>query len=308
VTVGSAGVPADGSAVAGGVRDDRPALRADCSRCVGLCCVAPAFTASADFALDKPAGVPCPNLRRDALCGIHDRLRPAGFPGCAVFDCFGAGQHVVAVVLGGPRDERSPSQTGAMHAALDPARSLFEVLHHLAEALSLLDAHRGEGADVDALHAELRGARARARAALELDAPGLAALDVGGLRADVGPLLLRTSAAVRARAVQAGARPGGPRRPPRVGPHADLAGARLRGADLRAADLRGALLIGADLRGADLSAADLLGADLRAADLRGAHLAGALFLTRPQLGAARGDAATTVPDVLGRPSHWHPAR
>jgi hypothetical protein len=31
-------------------------LTADCSRCVGLCCVVPAFAASADFAIDQPAG------------------------------------------------------------------------------------------------------------------------------------------------------------------------------------------------------------------------------------------------------------
>ncbi len=41
--------------------DGRHDLRADCGRCAGLCCVAPAFTASADFAIDKPAGQPCPN-------------------------------------------------------------------------------------------------------------------------------------------------------------------------------------------------------------------------------------------------------
>ncbi|WP_299039085.1 pentapeptide repeat-containing protein [uncultured Pseudokineococcus sp.] len=283
--------------------DDRSTLRADCSRCVGLCCVAPAFAASADFAIDKPAGVACPNLRGDARCGIHDRLRPEGFPGCVVFDCFGAGQHVVSLVLGEPRAARSPRETAAMHAALAPGRSLLEVLHHLAEAVALADAHRGGGADVEALRSRLRAARARARAALELDAPGLAALDVGALRADVGPLLVRTSSVVRA-----GVRSGARRRPPRVGPHADLAGARLRDADLRGADLRGALLLGADLRGADLSRADLLGADLRGADVRGARLAGALFLTRPQLEAASGDRATTVPDVLGRPAHWHAAR
>ena len=32
-------------------------LRADCARCAGLCCVVPAFTESADFAIDKPSGV-----------------------------------------------------------------------------------------------------------------------------------------------------------------------------------------------------------------------------------------------------------
>jgi len=44
---------------------------------------------------DKPAGRPCPNLGADFGWGIHDSLRKRGFPGCAVFDCFGAGQQVI---------------------------------------------------------------------------------------------------------------------------------------------------------------------------------------------------------------------
>jgi uncharacterized protein YjbI with pentapeptide repeats len=85
---------------------------------------------------------------------------------------------------------------------------------------------------------------------------------------------------------------------------ADLLGAALRGADLRAADLRGALLVASDLRRADLRYADLLGADLRDADLRGSDLRDALFLTRPQLAAARGDGRTRLPSWLDRPLHW----
>lgn len=67
---------------------------------------------------------------------------------------------------------------------------------------------------------------------------------------------------------------------------------------------RGAYLLGADLRGANLGRADLLGADLRAADVRGALLAGSIFLTQPQLDAARGDSRTTIPAALTRPRHW----
>jgi uncharacterized protein YjbI with pentapeptide repeats len=54
----------------------------------------------------------------------------------------------------------------------------------------------------------------------------------------------------------------------------------------------------------DLDRADLLGSDLRGTDLRGARLADALFLTQTQLGGARGDRRTTIPDDLERPSHW----
>jgi len=85
---------------------------------------------------------------------------------------------------------------------------------------------------------------------------------------------------------------------------ADLAGADLRTRDLRDASLRGALLIAADLSGTDLGRADLLGADLRDADVRGTDLGDVLFLTQPQLEAARGDAGTAVPAHLRRPAHW----
>src|SRR5664280_3541668 len=74
----------------------RCSLRADCERCFGLCCVAPAFSASADFAIDKDAWQPCPNLRPDFRCGIHARLREQGFPGCTAYDCFGAEQQGIA--------------------------------------------------------------------------------------------------------------------------------------------------------------------------------------------------------------------
>ena len=84
---------------------------------------------------------------------------------------------------------------------------------------------------------------------------------------------------------------------------ADLAGQRVAG-DRRGWSFRGALMIGADLRGADLTEADLLGADLRGADVRGCDLSTALFLTQPQVNAAKGDAATVLPDGLARPGHW----
>ena len=97
---------------------------------------------------------------------------------------------------------------------------------------------------------------------------------------------------------------GGPRRRERDRRGADLAGADLRGQDLRGTNLRGALLIGADLRRADLRGSDLAGADLRGADIRGADLRGALFVTRSQLEAATGDAATLLSSRLAPPAHW----
>ncbi len=266
--------------------EGRTELRADCARCVGLCCVAPAFAASADFAIDKPAGRPCPHLRDDSRCGVHAELRERGFPGCTVFDCFGAGQHLTQGTFGGRDWREAPDTAAAMFAGFGVMRQLHELLWHLTEAGAL--------PVPPPLAGELAGALRRTRELSDLGPAELVALDLAPHRQAVGGLLQRASEHVRAGLPQA--------RVDRRG--ADLIGAALRGAALHGAGLRGAYLIGADLRGADLRRADLLGADLRGADLRGADLGGALFLTQPQVTAARGDAATVVPDALSRPAHW----
>ncbi|MFI9462539.1 pentapeptide repeat-containing protein [Streptomyces xiamenensis] len=291
-----------------------PPLTANCADCFALCCVALPFAASADFATDKPAGRPCANLRQDFRCGIHDGLRPAGFTGCTVYDCFGAGQRVSQRTFAG-RDWRGDADTArAMFAAFPVVRHLHELLWYLAEALTLPPA--------EPLYADLR----RAVAATDRLAAGtpeeLRALDLAAHRADVNALLLRTSELVRAeaggRARERGAERGRERNRgrerdrgrgrtgARTRDHrgADLIGAQLKGADLRGANLRGTLLIAADLRSADLTRADLIGADLRDTRLHGADLTGAFFLTQAQLDAAQGDAATRVPATLTRPAHW----
>ncbi|WP_461008548.1 pentapeptide repeat-containing protein [Streptomyces capparidis] len=266
--------------------DARAGLRADCSSCFALCCVALPFSASSGFAVDKAAGEPCANLRRDFRCGVHDRLRERGFAGCTVFDCFGAGQRVSQGTFGGRDWRRDPATAHPMFAVFPVVRQLHEMLWYLREALELPRARPVNG--------ELRRAADEVESAAAGGAAELAALDVAALRQDVGELLARVSELVRSGA------PG--RRREHRG--ADLVGARLRGADLRGAALRGAWLIAADLRGADLRAADLLGADLRDADVRGADLGESLFLTQSQVNAARGDTATRLPAALRRPAHW----
>lgn len=258
-------------------------LRADCARCFGLCCVALPYSASADFAVDKPAGKPCHNLLADFSCGIHAHLRESGFAGCTVFDCFGAGQHLSQHTFGGVSWRQAPETAGEMFAAFPVLRGLHELLWYLDDA--------GGREATAPLHEELRARRGEVGALTELAAGQLTDVDLGAERARTGDLLGQASLLVRG---SAGRQHRG----------ADLVGRRWRGAHLRAADLRGALLIAADLRGADLGFADLLGADLRDTDLRGAELTGALYLTPPQVSAARGDARTRLPSGLQRPAHW----
>lgn len=273
--------------VQGPDRSDRAVLRADCASCFGLCCVALTLTRSADFAIDKDAGEPCGNLQEDFRCGIHTELRTRGFPGCTVYDCFGAGQKVSRETFDGQDWRGAPRTARQMFQVFPVMRQLHELLWYLTEALSLEAARP--------LHGEIRRTLEETERLTRVPADAFSDLDVAGHRDTVAELLLRTSQLVRATA---------PCRKKRDRRGADLMGARLKDADLRGADLRGAYLIAADLTGADLRLADLIGADFRDADLSGADLTGSLFLTQAQLNAAKGDAATKLPPSLRRPAHW----
>jgi uncharacterized protein YjbI with pentapeptide repeats len=262
----------------------RTELRADCERCFALCCVAPAFARSSEFAIDKPAGVACPHLCDDHRCSIHDRLRPEGFAGCAAYDCFGAGQRLARGTFEG-RDWRIHHEVAApMMAALPVLRGLHELLWYLGQAAEL--------GSSEPLMAELATVLGQVEDAAAAPGARILEVDVEALRARGAPLLREASRLARAHLQ-------GPDLADR-----DLGGHDLRGTDLRGACLRGARLLGADLRDADLHRADVLGADLRGADLRGAMLAETLYVMQTQVGGARGDRLTTIPGDLERPFHW----
>ncbi|MFY1650167.1 pentapeptide repeat-containing protein [Solwaraspora sp. WMMB762] len=269
--------------------DGQPALRADCARCAALCCTAPAFAASADFAIDKPAGRPCPNLHADFRCGIHRDLRRRGFAGCTTYDCFGAGQQTVQVTFGGRDWRQHPDIAADMFAVFAVQRQLHEALWHLTEAAVRCPA--------GPLRDDLRAAADHTTALTAADPAALRGLDLPGHWRQVAALLRRASTALRRRHGRTGRDHSG----------VDLAGRDLRQRNLRGANLRGAILIGADLRGVVLAQADLAGADLRGARLDGADLTDVLFLTQPQLDSAAGDPRTRLPSTLTRPGHW-PAR
>jgi len=253
-------------------------LEPDCTRCVGLCCVALPFRPSHGFAFAKDAGEPCRHLGASYRCGIHASLREAGMSGCTAYECFGAGQHVTQAVYGGASWRDSADGGAEMFA-------VFAVVQRLHEMLVLLDQASALGFD-----AELTGLREEVSGRTSLAPAEILDTDLDQLAALVGEQLRGVSRAVRG---------GGPSYAGN-----DLVGHDLRSTDLARADLRGALLIAADLRDAVLDRTDLLGADLRDTALSGADLSTALFLTQPQLNSARGSSATILPSHLRRPLAW----
>ncbi|NRD27735.1 pentapeptide repeat-containing protein [Frigoribacterium sp. VKM Ac-2836] len=280
----------------------RADLGADCANCFGLCCVALAFTKSADFPFDKPAGDPCTNLDEHDGCRIHPQLRDRGFKGCTVFDCFGAGQKVSRQTFAGRSWRDDASTREAMFSTFPLVRRLHELLWYLDEAIALVEreSERLEATTPDP--APWLTAFEHVRLLADGTPDELAALDVDAEYDAARPLLVQASEVARA------AVPAPPRRSkgkgPALEPGSDLMGAGLAGADLRGRTLRGSIAIAADLRGADMDRCDLLGVDLRDADLSGADLSGAIYLTQMQVNSARGDAVTRLPEGFARPSHW----
>jgi hypothetical protein len=169
-----------------------PDLRPDCEHCCGLCCVAPAFAVSPDFAIDKRAGEPCPNLTEDFRCGIHDRLRAEGFRGCVAYDCFGAGQKVTQVTFNGAHWRESPRIAAQMFEVFGVMRQLHTLLVYLSQALTLQPARL--------LYGELRLKLEELEGYSRESPEALVGLDVASHKAEVNNLLLRVSDLVRAQA------------------------------------------------------------------------------------------------------------
>lgn len=118
---------------------DLTQLVADCAACAGLCCVAPGFDAGDDFAFDKRALAPCRHLGTDNLCRIHETLEDQGFPGCAKFDCKGAGQYVTQQIFPRKRWRKDRETLEAMSEAYRRMRAICDMaeLFHLAARLPL---------------------------------------------------------------------------------------------------------------------------------------------------------------------------
>ena len=91
------------------------------------------------------------NLSSASRCSIHVDLAQRGFPSCAAFDCYGAGQRVTQQVFGGQSWRSSPELAVEMFAAYQRYRALHELL-----ALLELAIQRATETDADWLRERYR--------------------------------------------------------------------------------------------------------------------------------------------------------
>lgn len=93
-----------------------------------------AFDEGDDFAIDKPAGLPCPNLDAEMGCSLYGRLEYEGYRGCARYECQGAGQRVTQELFAGASWRDDPALARPMIAAFAAMRKVHEGLELLVAA------------------------------------------------------------------------------------------------------------------------------------------------------------------------------
>lgn len=123
-----------------------PDMKADCSRCAGLCCAAFAFERSDMFAIDKAVDEACPNLDAAYGCKIHASRIEDGFKGCTLFDCHGAGQRLTQEVFGGRSWRDDPAIAPEMFESFRKLLKVHDYLRLLSvlENLPLSESERGQ--------------------------------------------------------------------------------------------------------------------------------------------------------------------
>jgi len=106
--------------------------------------VAPPFDADQGFGHDKAAHEACRHLQADFRCGIHAHLAESGYPGCAGFDCFGAGQRVTQELFAGENWSKSPDIAVEMFECYERLRPVHELMALATLAIERTedDAHR----------------------------------------------------------------------------------------------------------------------------------------------------------------------
>ena len=114
-----------------------PDLQSDCVSCAALCCLALHFDKGSEFAIDKPAGLPCPNLDAGLGCTLYNRLEAESFRGCVAYECKGAGQRVVQELFKGKDWLKHPDLAEPMIAAFAAMRVVHDGIELLATAGTL---------------------------------------------------------------------------------------------------------------------------------------------------------------------------
>ena len=118
-------------------KEELEQLKADCSKCSGLCCIGLFFSKVDGFPENKMAGKPCTKLQKDYRCNIHGELKKLKMKGCIGYDCFGAGQHVTQYIYKGETWQTSQEQSKEIFEVFVKIFQFHQMRYFLEESMTI---------------------------------------------------------------------------------------------------------------------------------------------------------------------------
>lgn len=258
------------------------AMKADCQRCCGLCCVSLHFAKSEGFPENKRAGLPCTQLTESHRCRIHAKLKQQKMKGCIGYDCFGAGQRVTQDLYDDHAWNDDTVSTKEMFDVFHNVYQLYQIRFFLLEALYInTSVHTQE---------ELQKCLLVNEEICNASPSLIVTYPIDTYRDNVNHLLKAVCKTHCKGSNQNDA-------------HVYL-GRVYKGKDLSNHDFSMKLLLAADFTNCIFHGAVFLGADTRDTNFCNADLRQALFLSQGQVNSAKGNAKTKLPEHLHRPVTW----
>jgi len=260
-------------------------LKADCSKCSGLCCTALFFSKIDGFPENKAAGQPCMNLQKDFRCKIHKDLEKNKMKGCIGYDCFGAGQHVTQMVFKGDTWQDTPSKAKEIFDVFVVVFQLYQIRYFLTQALTICQ--------LNDLAEEISELIKENEVMCNYSPKNIQQIEIESYREKINLLLRQVCSLFLERTGNEN------KKCP-----SDFLGRNFKKKDMSGLDLSTKLLIAANFEGCIFRGTLFLGADTRDTNFKDADLSEAVFLSQGQINSAKGSRNTKLPNHLEYPVTW----
>lgn len=260
-------------------------LKADCSKCSGLCCTALFFSKIDGFPENKKAGKPCTNLQNNYRCKIHHELEKRNMKGCIGYDCFGAGQHVTQYIYKGDTWQTSPEQSKEIFYIFVIVFQLYQIRYFLEESKLIIPAKK--------LWSDIENLIKENEALCNSTPQSILKTNIDSYRNKVNITLKQVCASI----IKYFNNSSNSRL-------TEFLGRNFKNRDMSGLDLSMKLLIAANFDNCIFDGAVFLGADTRDTNFSNADLREAVFLTQGQINSAKGNRNTKLPEHLDYPVTW----
>jgi uncharacterized protein YjbI with pentapeptide repeats len=260
-------------------------LKADCSKCSGLCCTALFFSKIDGFPENKKAGKPCTKLENNYRCKIHHELEKYNMKGCIGYDCFGAGQHVTQCIYKGETWQTSQGQSKEIFDVFVIIFQLYQIRYFLEESKIIIPAKK--------LWNDIQNLIDENEVLCNSDSQSILEIDIETYRNKINIILKQVCNCIIKHFNNSDNKK-----------LTEFLGRSFKKRNMSGLDLSMKLLIAANFDSCIFDGTIFLGADTRDTNFSNADLREAVFLTQGQINSAKGNRNTKLPEHLDYPTTW----